>query len=183
MGYNVTVDGETTDYLVVGADTTNCSLAYYDENDNKFSVNEIPLKAYVKIVATAADGYYFGTSPRIVVYRTSATQTNDNFSVDKNNPDGDYPTIFYYEIKAPTGNYYINRVSIYAYGTLKSDFEGFGICSFYKVTKEQLKTISDNRYRTRVFDYTYLFVDTGDYISTLCCIYMDVATNGTETLL
>lgn len=175
--------GETTDYLEVVADNTNCSLAYYDADGNEISVDEIPLKKYVKIVATAANGYYFGTIPRIVVYYTSASQTNYNFSVDKSNPDGDYPTIFYYEINAPTGNYYIYHVSIYAYGTLKSDFEGFGICSFYKVTKEQLKTISDNRYRTRVFDYTYLFVDTGDYISTLCCIYMDVATNGTETLL
>lgn len=176
--------GTTTDYLEVVADNTNCTLAYYDENGDEISVDEIPLKSYVKIVATAADGYYFGTVPRLVLYRTLATQTNYSFSVDASNPDGDYPTIYYYEIASTTSDYYIYHVSIYAYGTLKeSDFEGFGICSFYKVTKEQLKTISDSRYRTRVFNYAYLFVDTGDYISTLCCIYMDVATNGTETLL
>lgn len=181
-GENVT---DTSDYLVVVKDNTNCTFAYYDESGNELSESAIPVKSYVKILCTANDGYYFAVAPRIVEYNKIGSQTNYDFDIDKSNPDNDYPTIYYHEIVATSSNYYIYRVSLYAYGTLQdSDFEGYGCCSFYIVTKEDLKTIGDNRNKIKTFDYSYIFTDMCDYISTLACVYMDVAgANETETFV
>lgn len=182
----VTVEsGATVNYLNVVKDNSNCTFAYFDANGNELSESEIPLKSYVKIVCTANDGYYFEVAPRIVVTNTIASQTNYNFAIDESNPDNNYPTIYSYEIAATSSSYYINRISLYAYGTLQdSDFEGYGSCNFYIVTKNDLKTIGDSRNKIKTLDYSYVFTDMGDYISTLACVYMDVqGANETETLV